>query len=157
MPNYKIIYTDPSTKAVVVLTPTPQWLAIKGNTVKKCAERDVPKGVSYRIIPEQDLPKDRLFRAAWTDEFDTPTVDVHLDRAKAIHLTNLRLNRNDKLNKLDKEYMLALEHGLQDRTKQIANKKQKLRDMPIQASQEMIKISSVEELEQYIPDILNEV
>jgi hypothetical protein len=152
----KIVYTDPLSGNVVVVHPAPEWLSAEGNTVELCAQKSVPEGVTWRIINENDIPQDRTFRNAWTDEFDTPTVDINLDKAKAIHLEKLRLERNELLSKEDKNYMISLERGLVEEAKEIAERKQQLRDMPVVAKEEMNNINSAEELKQYYPDILKE-
>ena len=53
--------------------------------------------------------------------------------------------------------MLSIEHSQVDKAKQIVNKKQQLRDMPVKALLDMSGIGSVEELKEYTPDILKEI
>lgn len=76
----KIIYTQED-GSVAVLT--------KGinetRTLEELAEKDVPKGCSWRIIEEEQLPFSRQWRNAWTDEFETETVDVDFEKAKDCH------------------------------------------------------------------------
>lgn len=98
-----------------------------------------------RIInyPE-DVPPNRLFRNSWTDKYDTPTVDVDLDKAKAIHLERIRWMRNKKLESSDKDLIVALSKG--DDISEIQSKKQELRDIPKIIEEDLSKIESVEEL-----------
>lgn len=39
-----------------------------GLTIEEIAKKDVPLGKPYQIIDEEDIPKDRTFRNAWTYE-----------------------------------------------------------------------------------------
>jgi hypothetical protein len=62
--NQRIIY--PSDEGgVVVLIPTPEWLAEDGNTIEALAAKDVPAGKPYKIVSISDIPLDRTFRDAW--------------------------------------------------------------------------------------------
>lgn len=151
----KIVYTDPETNQVVIVHPSPEWLAVKGNTLCKCAKLSIPRGCSYRVVEEDKIPQDRTFRDAWHDTGDVISHDM--EKAKQIHLNRLKLIRNEKLQKLDKDYMLSIEHSQVDKAKQIVNKKQQLRDMPVKALLDMSGVGSVEELKEYTPDILKEI
>jgi hypothetical protein len=35
----------------------------------RSANRDIPKGIKYKIIDDTDLPSDRYFRDAWEGDF----------------------------------------------------------------------------------------
>lgn len=37
-----------------------------GLTVEQIAQKDVPKGLSYKIVNVSDISSDRTFRNAWT-------------------------------------------------------------------------------------------
>jgi len=50
---------------VAVVIPSPEWLAIPGNTIEKLAEKDVPSGVEYKIVDKSEIPSDIAFRGAW--------------------------------------------------------------------------------------------
>lgn len=155
MTKKKIVYTDPITKQVCIVTPADQWMNESLlNTVELCAELSVPNGAPYRIIDEEHLPSDRHFRNAWTDEYPTHTVDINIEKAKEIHLENLRFERNQQLQKLDIDYTIAHERGHTDVVEIIKEKKQTLREMPEIAKEEMKSISSVDELKEYKPTIL---
>jgi hypothetical protein len=65
MKNKRIIYpTDDGGVAVII--PAPDWLAQEGNTIEALASKDVPPGKPWQIVRVEDIPTDRLFRAAWT-------------------------------------------------------------------------------------------
>ncbi len=50
------------------------------------AEKDVPAGLQWRITTSDKIPSDRTHRHAWTDNFDTDTVDV--DEVKKEQMLN---------------------------------------------------------------------
>lgn len=149
-----IVYDNPETGTVSVIKPTKQWLA-DGHKLEELLNQ-VPLGLPYRIVEESALPESRLFRNAWTDRFDTETVDVDLDRAKLLHLDKLRKHRNIALNKEDINYQIALEKNDAENMEKIAQFKQQLRDMPELAELEMQLIDSVDALSIYMPEILRD-
>jgi len=60
----RIIYpTDEGGVAVII--PAPEWLAQEGNTLEALAAKDVPEGKPWQIVSVEDIPTERLFRAAW--------------------------------------------------------------------------------------------
>ena len=68
--------------------------------MKKFKETLVDKEiVSYRKITKDAIPVSRTFRNAWTDDFDTDTVDVCPVKARA----EIRNLRNRSLEALDKK------------------------------------------------------
>ena len=134
---------DDGTVAIVIPTPeaTPELM-----------ERDakaVPGYVSHREIDDDQLPQDRTFRNAWTDDLDTITVDVHMPKAHEIYRDKLRYLRKAKLAALDIKFMQALENS--ESVSEISKKKQELRDIT------KIELpSTVEELSNFLPDILKD-
>ena len=59
--NQRIIYpTDDGGVAVIV--PAPEC----GLSIQAIAAKDVPAGKPYKIVSVNDIPSDRLFRAAWS-------------------------------------------------------------------------------------------
>ena len=56
--NKRIIY--PTDDGVAVIVPA-DW----GLTIEEIAAKDVPAGVSYKIVDVADIPEDRTFRNAW--------------------------------------------------------------------------------------------
>ena len=60
--SQKIIYKQ-SNGQVAVVIPTDEALA--EHTIQEIAEKDVPSGVSYKIVSDDDIPSDRTFRNAW--------------------------------------------------------------------------------------------
>jgi hypothetical protein len=101
-------------------------------TIEEIAEKDVPKGCEYRIATIDKLPKDRYFRNAWTDDLNTNTVDVDMEKAREIHMDNIRKERNAKF--MEMGFPVKLDEDLEKAIipKETRNKLQTLRDIPQQ-------------------------
>lgn len=159
----RIVYTN-SDGLVHIVIPTPSLdvrlydengvMETEGDFVQRVANKDVPKGLSYRIIDLDQLPADRYFRSAWTDANDTPTVDIDMDKARNIHMDNLRQIRAAKFislgfpNKLNPYLEKAI---IPQETQDIL---QNLRNFP-----QVFDLSGAktpEELKLLLPDILKE-
>jgi hypothetical protein len=81
----------------------------------------------YRVVDEAiPAAKYSLFRAAWTD-FD---LTVDMDKARVLHMNDIRKVRNAELVKEDVTFMRAVEDGDTDAQAAIKTKKQTLRDIP---------------------------
>ena len=90
------------------------------------AIKDVPEGSEYKIVDSVDIDNE-YFNAY---EFDSELgAKVNIDKAKAIHLDKFRSARTPLLEKLDISFMRAVEAGNTDLQKEIASKKQALRDI----------------------------
>jgi hypothetical protein len=64
MTDQRIVYkTDEGGVAVII--PAPEWLAQEGNSIEALAAKDVPAGKPWQIVNVEDIPTERLFRAAW--------------------------------------------------------------------------------------------
>lgn len=61
----KIIFPNGS-GGIVVLHPTGEI------PVEKVARKDVPQGVPYLFVEDDDIPSDRTFRNAWEADFSEP-------------------------------------------------------------------------------------
>lgn len=82
---------------------------------------------SARWVDEVDMPQTREFRDAWRNIDETTKVNICCKEARDIALEDLRRKRNEKLDKLDKDFLLAIERDLD--TAPIKQKKQELRDV----------------------------
>ena len=60
MNNLRIIYPTPE-GGVAIITPILEC----GLTIEEIAAKDVPAGLSYKIVDASEIPADRTFRAAW--------------------------------------------------------------------------------------------
>jgi len=63
MTEKRIIYKNEQ-GGVSVVIPMPECLKTK--TIEQIAQKDVPTGLSYKIVDASDIPSDRTFRGAWT-------------------------------------------------------------------------------------------
>jgi hypothetical protein len=63
--NQRIIYPNDD-GGVTILIPTPEYMV--DHTIEELADKDVPKGVPYKIVDITDIPEDRTFRNAWEYE-----------------------------------------------------------------------------------------
>jgi len=86
--------------------------------------------ISWRFVPNDfvDENTDRSYRNAWKDSGKNKP-DHDMDKAKNIHKEKLRALRQPLLDQLDIEYMKADEEGDQQKKKDIAKEKQRLRDI----------------------------
>ena len=80
-------------------------------------------------------------------------IGVNMNKAKDIWRDKIRADRTAELNKLDVEYMRALEAGDTTKQAEIAAKKQALRDAP--ADERIDNATSPEELKSL--DIVKEI
>ena len=92
------------------------------------AIKDVPEGVEYKIVESVDIDND-FFNAY---EFDSELgAKININKAQEIQLNKFRSVRTPLLAKLDLEYMRADEQGNLELKKEIASKKQVLRDVTL--------------------------
>ena len=103
--------------------------------------------VSHREIDDLDIPKDRIFRNAWTDNLPTNKIDIDMTKAKEIKKDQMRRLRKPKLEALDVQFMIALESGSD--TLVIKEKKKELRDVTT-----LVLPDDVEQLKSFMPDCL---
>lgn len=61
--NQVIIYKQDN-GTVAIVRPTEEALALYG--IEAIAQKDVPAGKRYKIIPASEVPTDRTARDAWT-------------------------------------------------------------------------------------------
>jgi hypothetical protein len=113
-----ITYPQPNGQ-VAVVTPT-------GDV--NDAIKDVPEGVEYKIVDSVDIDND-YFNAY---EFDAELgAKVNIEKAKDIHLDKFRAARKPKLDKLDIEFMKAVEANDEEKKAEIVAAKQALRDVTL--------------------------
>jgi hypothetical protein len=106
--------------------------------------------VSHRVGSLDELPNERTFRNAW--KADAARVDVDMPKARNIWRDKMRGVRAGKLGALDIEYQRADEVADNARKREIALKKQALRD--VTALPEIEAAKTPEELKAVWPDIL---
>ena len=111
-----ITYSQPNGQVAVVIPTGDVNSAIK----------DVPTGVEYKIVESVNID-DGFFDAY---EFDKVIgAKVNISKAKEVWLNYYRTARTPLLAALDVDFMRAVESGNVDLQKQIASKKQALRDI----------------------------
>lgn len=71
-------------------------------------------------------------------------ITINLNKAKEIKKEHLRHERKPLFEQLDKEFMLALEQGDEQKKQEIVQKKQQLRD--ITKHEDIINAESVEDI-----------
>ena len=110
----KIIY--PTETGIAIITPTGEL------SIEEVAAKDVPAGVPYRIVNDDEVPSDRTFRNAL--KYD---LTVDMPKAQGITKDRLRQERAPLLTALDVQYQRAQEDGRD--TTIIISEKQRLRDV----------------------------
>ena len=80
-------------------------------------------------------------------------ITINLDKAKEIQKNRWRTARKPILEKLDTQFMRAVETGDTAKQQQIATQKQSLRDV---TTTDLSSVTTPEELKNVWPDILNE-
>ena len=118
-------------------------------TLEEIAVLDVPSGAEWRIIEEGKLPVDYTFRDAWI--WKNGEVEICLERAKEIIRTRFRELRPSLFEKLDLEFMRAVESKNAEQQEAISAKKQALRDVTATELPD-----NLEELKTFVPEILQE-
>jgi hypothetical protein len=92
------------------------------------AIKDVPEGAEYKIVDSVNIDNE-YFNAY---EFDAETgAKVNIEKAKPIHLDKFRVARAPKLQKLDIDFMKAVEVGDEIKKAEIIAAKQALRDVTL--------------------------
>lgn len=79
------------------------------------------------------------------------SIKINLDKAKEIWKDELRKARKPILEKLDTDYIRALESG--DDTTEISKRKQELRD--ITKHPDLVETKNVDQIKAFWPEILN--
>jgi len=111
----------------------------EGVPVEDCASHVPPEALSHRVCSTADMPQDRNFRDAWTDDAkiingitgdveDSPTVDVDMPKAREIHKEHLRRKRKPELLELDILALMAIEEADSKMLAIVREAKRELRD-----------------------------
>ena len=94
-------------------------------SIEAVAQKDVPAGVPYRIVNDDEVPSDRTFRNAWKDDNG---IKVDMPKAKDMTKARLRAERIPLFEAQDVAFQRALEAG--SSTASIIAEKNRLRDLP---------------------------
>jgi hypothetical protein len=112
------------------------------------AVKDVPSETPYAIIDSLEGIDNDYFNAY--DYSEEAGAEVNIDKAKEIHLDKFRAARTPKLQKLDVDYMKAIEVEDSVAASAIAIQKQELRDVT-----KITLPDTLPEIKETWPDILN--
>lgn len=131
------------------IDPTPDYIEA---IIAKHNWQGGQAAVSWEFAPNDIVGEltDRTFRNAW--KANSRRIEVDMPKAREIHRANLRLLRTPMLEVLDTEYLRADESGDQQAKRQIAARKQALRDMP--ADPAIDSAQTPEELKAVLPEAL---
>lgn len=141
-----IAYKNPD-GSVSVVHPTGEL------SFEEVLKKDVPYGAEYSILEADELPTFRDFRAAWKLG-GTGKIDHDMAKAKEIKKDKLRELRKPLLEALDLEYQKADEQGDNAKKRDVAAKKQALRD--VTKSPELDVPVSPEQLRDLVPAVLKD-
>lgn len=110
------------------------------------------KALAWRIVPNDYPDADRTYRNAWKDAPGRNKPDHDMVKARNIHREHLRNARQPELDSLDVDYQRADERNDQAAKRNVATRKQQLRDVTedprIEAAQTVaaLKALTLEEL-----------
>lgn len=136
----RIVFTNPDGSVGVIIPAKKTSLSIE-----EIMRKDVPSGaVSAQIVDASDVPTDRSYRNAWSFDHAQKKFGHDMAKAKELHKEKLRALRAPLLEALDVEYQKADEIGDNQKKKEIAAKKQALRDVTKHA--EILGANDIESL-----------
>jgi hypothetical protein len=115
---------------------------IKGDIeieILKWAENTGNDIINYRLIKDDDIPIDREFRNAWDDITEESKIDISGEKVKELLLKELRDKRNTEFEKLDKDFIIALDRDDNNKLIEIKSKKEELRKITDPLKNEVVK------------------
>lgn len=115
-------------------------------TIEEIAAKDVPEGCAWHIIEE--IPNDTTYRNAWFN--NEGVIDINIEKAKDIHLENIRNARAEKFISLGFPYKLDSDLEAAIIPKEKRDILQALRD--ISQNLDLSDITTVEELKNTWPE-----
>lgn len=144
----KVIFAGENGVASILTPVIPEGCDDKEAELTRTIAKDIPVGVDYEIVKDEDIPTDRTFRNAW--EKDSKAIKVDMPKARVIHMDHIRLARNERLGKTDIEMMIAGEQGKD--TADLKKERQDLRDIP--KDFDLSKAGTPDALKKLWPDLL---
>jgi hypothetical protein len=120
--------------------------------LERVAARCNPGDGAIRVadIPTNEIPSDREFRDAW---IWNGQIEHDLVKAGQIHLDRIRVKRDAALERLDVEFIKALELGDEAKITEIKVMKQALRDLPQEILPDIQACKSIDEIKAIQPNI----
>ena len=142
----RIIYQNESGGCSVVIPAPDNTL-----TMDQLAAKVVPIGVSYKIVPDGEVPSDRTYRNAWVPDLALGKITHNMGKAREIHKDHMRKARTPLMVDLDTAYMRADEKGGAGAAEKltITAQKQALRDVTLDPR--IAAAQTVEELRRVWP------
>jgi hypothetical protein len=120
--------------------------AVIAAEISKSSFGDDKSVASWRRISRSDIPQSREFREAWTDT-GAGEIRQDISKCRKIHRDRIREARKPLLDSLDTEYQIADEQDNKARKREVAQKKQRLRDATddprIEAAQTVEELKAV--------------
>lgn len=135
-----ITYPQPNGQVAVII---PVDLSL---SLEEIAAKSVPGGAPFKIVDSLDIDDSYFNAYEYQEELGA---EVNINKAKDIHLNMFRTARAPKLQKLDVDYMKAMESQDPIAASAIAAAKQELRDVT-----KVVLPNTLEELKQVWPEIL---
>jgi hypothetical protein len=136
-----ILYNQKTQRLGIISIP-------KCSDIQNVIEKDIPSESEYIVVDNCDNINQEYFEAY---ELVNKEPVINIEKCKKIKLNKFRKLRIPVLEKLDIDYMKAIESNNIELQKEIANKKQQLRDVTL------IQLpSAFNELKDFIPEILKE-
>lgn len=121
--NLRYVF-QPKGLGVHVVIPAPNFMGTKEQLLKQ----SIPDGEDFVELHPSELPGDNYFRDAW--DLVNKKVTVNMEKAKQVHIGFLKGQREALLKTLDVQMHMALEKNDTEAQRVIANRKEKLRNMP---------------------------
>lgn len=126
----------------------PEYAETEEQFLERVVYPSIPQGATnIRIADDTEVPADRTFRNAWT-----PDLTVDMAKARELHKDTLRGLRSPQLAALDVEYQRADEAGDKTAKRDIAARKQALRDVTKHPA--ISAATTPDELKAAVPKIL---
>jgi hypothetical protein len=120
-----VVFTDPETGFVGIMYPN----ADCGLTISQNINKNLP-GCKYHIADAAELPKNRLYLGSWKSNHDeTKSIFCDTEASHCIQYYIWREKRKPILERLDLEFMKALEDNDIEKMSEIKDKKRALRDV----------------------------
>lgn len=101
--------------------------------------------ISWRLITDDDIPKDRTYRNAWKDN-GAGKIDHDMTKAKALHYELIRRERGAELSELDNEWMKFNGEGKKKEADEVEAKRKALRDITETLTPAVDAARTIEEL-----------
>ena len=128
----RIIYTQNGVVKVFI----PVEVGLSTEDLSKLALAVVPKGISFKVIDQSEVPSDRTFRAAW--QVAGESIGVDIVKAREVQKDRIRVARAPLMTALDYK---------QNAGEDVSVERQRLKDFTALVD----SVSDVEELKAVMP------